>query len=267
MPRRPLYRVCAVGLLLLAMVFAGQASYQISTSNGRPVVDVTAGDTLWAIAQQYGVSVNALAAANGMQLTDILEIGRHLVIPTDATLTAMSTSTSSSSTSTSSTSQTSASADPNFCQTFTPQPGPYGQLPWLLTVEPAREALQPLFVEWANAYGISPALLEAIAWQESGWQQGAVSSAGAIGIGQVMPGTARFIENDLLHEQLNVNSPSDNIQLSARYLAFLSAELGGNLCETIAAYNEGTINLNAYGVFPVTQQYVADVEGLLPRFE
>lgn len=263
------------------MVFAGGASYQIGTSGGEPVVTVTAGDSLWRIAQEYGVSVNALAAANHMRLTDTLLVGRRLVIPTGSAAAAAPTTGSppaaetpavtpagSPAQSAKRAAQAERADQVDFCQTFRPQPGPTGVLPWLLSDQPARlSALRPVFVQWADAYGVSPALLEAIAWQESGWQQNVVSGSGAIGIGQILPGTARFVNEALLHERLNVRSTTGNVQLAARYLAFLSGETGGDLCETIAAYNEGLGNLDTYGVFPVTQQYVADVESLLPRFE
>jgi soluble lytic murein transglycosylase-like protein len=140
-------------------------------------------------------------------------------------------------------------------------------LPELLQQSPGRLALQPLYIRWAGYYNLSLPLLEAIGWQESGWQQGVVSSAGAVGAGQLMPATAQFISGTLIGRRMNINSVSDNIRMSAAFLAYLAGLEGNNRCATIAAYYEGPFNLSHYGVFPDTQVYVASVEALIPRFE
>ena len=66
---------------------------------------------------------------------------------------------------------------------------------------------------------------------------------------------------------MNINSVSDNIRMSAAFLAYLADVEGNNRCMTIAAYYEGPVNLERYGVFPETQAYVASVEALIPEFE
>jgi N-acetylmuramoyl-L-alanine amidase len=183
-------------------------------------------------------------------------------------------STDESSTAASSTSGSSevsagvaASSSTSFCATFSPYGGPEGVLPALLTESPDRLALQPLFVESAEQYGVSPALLEAIAWQESGWQEGVVSSAAAVGIGQLIPSTAEFIDDDLIGQDLDPTQAADNIEMSAAFLGYLSQVEDGNLCDIIAAYYEGPQNLAAYGVFAMSEPYVESVEALLPDFE
>ncbi len=140
-------------------------------------------------------------------------------------------------------------------------------LPALLRESPRRLALRPLFEQWANHYNLSVPLLEAIAWQESGWQQNVVSSAGAVGTGQILPSTASFVSSTLVEEPLNVKSQSDNIRMSAALLSYLADLEGNNRCDVIAAYYEGSINLSRYGVFPDTRRYVANVEALIPEFE
>jgi soluble lytic murein transglycosylase-like protein len=128
-------------------------------------------------------------------------------------------------------------------------------------------ALQPLYVRWSNYYDLSLPLLEAIGWQESGWQQNVVSSTGAVGAGQIMPDTGRFIVHQLIGQHMNIHSVSDNIRMSAAFLAYLAGVEGNNRCKTIAAYYEGPLNLAQYGVFPDSESYVASVEALIPRFE
>ncbi len=236
---------------------------------------VQPGDTLSNIAKSYGVSITQLASANGMSPGDLLLIGRHLTIPGQGSSSRSASSVASSSRPlASSTSSGSGSpsdappaADPNFCKTFTPQAGPRGVLPSLLTASPDRLSLRPLFVQWARYYGIRPELLEAIAWQESGWQQGVVSSASAVGIGQILPATAQFVSGQLVGENLNINSVNDNLRMSAAYLSYLGRREGGNLCRTVASYYEGAQNMQTYGVFDITEPYVASVEALIPEFE
>ncbi len=250
-------RLVAAAVLLTTLAAAGLADY---ASGGGGYV-VQPGDSLWAIATSHDISVSQLAAANHLDPYAILPIGRHLYIPTGPSARLASAVTVADVTSLS-------SASPwTFCSDFVSSPGPYGVLPDTLAASPYRLALRPLFEEWAAHYGLSLPLLEAVDWQESGWQQSVVSPTGAVGVGQVMPGTGDFIAGVLIGEPMNIESVSDNIRMSAAFLAYLSRIEGGNLCSTIAAYYEGPLNLSAHGVYPSTRLYVADVEALLPRFE
>lgn len=111
----------------------------------------------------------------------------------------------------------------------------------------------------AVATGISPTLLEALVWQESRWHPQAVSPAGAIGLGQLMPGTAR---------QLGVNprDPEANVLGAARYLRTLLDRFDGNLELALAAYNSGPERVAKLGRIPripETQAYVLAVTGRL----
>jgi murein DD-endopeptidase MepM/ murein hydrolase activator NlpD len=245
-------RLIAGAAALIGAVSFGLADWSSSSS---PYV-VQPGDTLWSIATSHGLTVAQLASANRLNPADILPIGLHLYVP--------STSTRLDSVSISSHQK----ASPwTFCADFIPSGGPYGVLPSGLAGTATYYQLTPLFQRWASYYGVSLPLLEAIAWQESGWQEGVVSPTGAIGVGQVEPYTATFISEDLVGERLDPRSVSDNIRMSAAFVAYLSQVEGNNRCATIAAYYEGPLNLQAMGVLPDTQQYVADVEALLPEFE
>lgn len=239
-----------------ALLVAGAAAY----GTGHSYV-VKAGDSLWAIARANGITVNQLAAANNMRQSDLLLIGRQLQIPG-----APSTSSTPAVTTDATTTQ-----NPwTFCSSIASggsTSGNWGVLPDLLRQSPQRLALQPLFIKWASHYNLSLALLEAVAWQESGWQQNVTSSVGAVGTGQLMPGTASFISSTLVGMPLDIKSVNDNIRMSAAFLAYLAGVEGNNRCATIAAYYEGPLNLAHYGIFPDTQAYVLSVEALIPRFE
>jgi soluble lytic murein transglycosylase-like protein len=120
-------------------------------------------------------------------------------------------------------------------------------------------------VQWGRAYGVSPDLAEAVAWQESGWQNDVVSTADARGVGQLLPGTAAFV-NDLLGTDLQLSAPADNIRLQVRYLAYLLRATGNRTCEAVASYYPGFGMLERVGVLPESQAYVRSVLGLRPRF-
>ena len=105
----------------------------------------------------------------------------------------------------------------------------------------------------AARYGISSDLVDAVAWQESRYNPRARSSAGAIGVMQLMPGTAR---------QLGVTNPHDVRQNVAGGTAYLRAQLdrfGNNVPLALAAYNAGPGAVMKYGGIPPyreTQDYV-----------
>jgi soluble lytic murein transglycosylase-like protein len=256
----------------LGLLGAGAAAFTGRASN---IHVVEPGDTLWAISRADGLTVAQLAAANHMNPNDLLLVGRRLTIPSPGSRPSSGQSLAQPSPSRSSTahgarSSPSSRSGPNpktFCSTFVPQTGPWGVLPSLLRASPSRLALRPLFEHWANHYNLSAPLLEAIAWQESGWQQNVVSSAGAVGTGQILPSTASFVSSSLVGMPLNIKSQSDNIRMSAALLSFLADLEGNNRCNVIAAYYEGSINVSRYGVFPDSQAYVASVEALIPEFE
>jgi soluble lytic murein transglycosylase-like protein len=113
---------------------------------------------------------------------------------------------------------------------------------------------------------VAPALEEAVAWQESGWQEGVVSGDGAVGIGQILPATTSFVDNYLIGVNLNPNVASDNIRIESLYLAYLIRQVGDNPCEVAAAYYQGPQAVASYGVFPQSEQYIRDVLALEPEF-
>lgn len=140
-------------------------------------------------------------------------------------------------------------------------------LPARLLASPARMALIPHFQRWSIANNIDPALVMAIAWHESGWQNGVVSSAGAIGIGQLLPTTARFVSTELIGVALDPTVPEHNIRLTARYVRFLLGKTGGNVDRALAFYFQGAGSVARRGLLGVTEQYIAVVKNLRPRFQ
>ena len=104
---------------------------------------------------------------------------------------------------------------------------------------------------------LSPALLEAVVWQESRWRPHARSRAGALGLAQLMPGTARDLGVD-------PRDPYANLGGGARYLRQQLDRFDGDVERALAAYNAGPGRvIRAGGIPPIreTQLYVRAVVG------
>ena len=107
----------------------------------------------------------------------------------------------------------------------------------------------------ALKYNVDPVLLTSLIGQESSFNQNAVSPAGAVGYGQLMPDTAAELGVDPY-------DPEQNIDGSARYLRQMLDSNGGNVKLALAAYNAGQGAVNQYGGIPPyeeTQDYVSSV--------
>lgn len=125
-----------------------------------------------------------------------------------------------------------------------------------------------LVTSTAQQYGVDPALALAVAQQESGLNPSATSPKGAMGVMQLMPGTAA---------QYGVSNPYDaaqNVGGGVAYLADLLAQYNGDEAKALAAYNWGPSNVNAavaaqgsnwLSLAPAeTQNYVASISGVTP---
>ncbi|WP_246027177.1 lytic transglycosylase domain-containing protein [Novosphingobium umbonatum] len=120
--------------------------------------------------------------------------------------------------------------------------------------------LAPLAAQAAAAHGLPPALLEALVWQESRWHPQAVSPKGAIGLGQLMPATARALGVD-------PHDPAANLHGAARYLRQQIDHFGGNLPLALAAYNAGPKRVEQAGGIPPIAETQAYVRAITQRFQ
>ena len=118
---------------------------------------------------------------------------------------------------------------------------------------PATGQYAPLINAAAQQYGIAPNLVDAVMWQESRYNYKAVSSAGAIGLMQLMPGTARSLG-------VNPHDPWQNVFGGAAYLRKQLDRFGNNVPFALAAYNAGPEAVAKYGGIPPyaeTRNYVS----------
>jgi N-acetylmuramoyl-L-alanine amidase len=199
---------------------------------------VRSGDTLGGLARSSGVSVDAMAAMNGLDASAPLLIGTVLKLPTGAPAPPQATT-------------------PEPAQTVVPQADP----------APTSARVGAADIQSVAAqYGVSPSLAAAVAWQESGFNNGMVSSANARGVMQVMPGTWSYVQDNLAPRALDPNSATDNVHAGVLYLKRLLNETGGDESAAIAGYYQGLSSVQSRGMYDDTRQYVDNVQALRGRF-
>ena len=116
----------------------------------------------------------------------------------------------------------------------------------------------PMIQNASGRHGVDARLVKAVIQVESGFQPRARSSKGAMGLMQLMPGTARQ------YQARNPYDPESNIQAGTRYLSKLLGEF--ELPLALAAYNAGEGAVRRFGGIPPyaeTQAYVARILGLI----
>jgi LysM repeat protein len=222
---------------------AAPAASSAPASSGAPAAQgaykVRAGDTLGDLARQTGVSVDAMAAMNGLDPSGVLLTGTVLKLPSGAPAPAHA-------------------SEPAPTQTVVPNAAP----------APTSQSLGAADIQnIAAAHGVSPSLAAAIAWQESGFNNGMVSGANARGIMQVMPGTWDYVQQNLAGgRSLDPNSATDNVHAGVIYLKRLINDAGGDENAAIAGYYQGLSSVQNRGMFDDTKRYVENVQALRSRF-
>lgn len=254
---------------LFALAAGGTASYTV-----RP------GDTLSGIAVRLGVPQSALIKANGLSDPDRLIAGRTLRLPGSGSgagggtgqavhvvrpgenLTVIAARYRVSA---------AALADANDLRDRNRlMAGQRLRLPVTgtspLPVRAAGGDIGELLQRTARQYGWNPAFVKAVAWQESGWNPTVRSSAGAIGVMQVLPDTGRFVSRSLVGRALDLHDPADNIEAGVAFLDYLHDLTGGDPEAILAGYYQGLASVRRNGVYDSTRRYIANVLALRQRF-
>lgn len=224
-------------------IYAGQqlrvgASGGGSSAGGGNRHRIVRGDTLSGIAARYGVSQRALAAANDLAPTSTIYAGSTLVIPGGSGSSASGSSSSGS-------------GGSGAASRSRPSSGSI-----------SRDEVRQIIRDTARRYGVDPSLALAIADQESGFRQGVVSSANAIGVMQVLPTTVDWMESVVGHD-LDPYDVRDNVEAGVALLKVLRSQVGVE--DTIAAYYQGLRAVREDGWYRETEVYVANVLALRDR--
>jgi len=197
---------------------------------------VQPGDTLSGIAAAGGISTGQLAWMNGLDPVATLLAGTALKLPAGSPV---------------------ATAAP--AQAAVP----------VLNAEPYATSTRVSAADIgaiASAHGVSPSLAAAVAWQESGFNNGVVSVANARGVMQLLPGTWSWVEDQLSGRDLDPGSALDNVRAGVLFLGQLVRDAGGDEAQAVAAYYQGAASVRSMGRLPETEQYVNSVMALRPRF-
>jgi LysM repeat protein len=200
---------------------------------------VRPGDTLSELAVSSGVPAAQIAYMNGLSVDGPLLAGTLLKLPTGSPIANSSSATPAAA-------------------TVIPAAAP-SATPVRLTASEVSSI--------AAANGAPGSLATAIAWQESGFNNGFVSAANARGVMQLLPGTWDYVQSSLIPGQrLDPTSAADNVRAGSLYLAQLLRQSGGDPATAVAAYYQGLASVRSVGMLPATRRYVANVLALTSRF-
>ena len=131
--------------------------------------------------------------------------------------------------------------------------------------DPSREEVRRVVARTARRHGVDPELALAVSWQEAGWQMHHVSSANAIGAMQVLPSTARWME-DYAGRRLHLRRLADNAEAGVLLLDVLGDHTDRRR-DRIGAYYQGLGAVREDGLYGETKAYVANVVAIKRRLE
>ena len=126
---------------------------------------------------------------------------------------------------------------------------------------PSHETVRRALDYWAHRNGVDPALVRALAWMESGFQQDVVSDVGAIGVMQLLPETWEFVDTVLLGFR-TPRTYAGNIRAGVRYLRWQLDEFRGNRRLALAGWYQGARAVRERGLYRETKQFVRVVLAL-----
>jgi N-acetylmuramoyl-L-alanine amidase len=202
-----------------------------SGTQARATHTVQLGEHLIGIARRYGVTVEAIVAANGIVNPSRIYAGQRLTIPGTRPPAARAT-----------------------------RPSVPASMRALMQ---RRERVRRVIVQEARRFDVPPPLALAVAWQESGWQQKVVSTAGAIGVMQLLPATGEWVGGAMLGTRVDLRDTRQNVRAGVRLLGHYLHRYDGNIDLVLAAYYQGQTAADRHGVYPVSRPYIASIRTLV----
>jgi soluble lytic murein transglycosylase-like protein/peptidoglycan hydrolase-like protein with peptidoglycan-binding domain len=287
----------ANGLTLASVIVPGQrlripgraGSSSAKPTPAAPLVlhTVQAGEGFITIAKRYGISAVRLARANGLTVHSVISPGQQLRVPGRSAGPAAKPKPKPA--------PRAAATTPSYHtvtagESFFSIAQRYHVSPWRLaqashlrlmsTIVPGQRLTLPAGAHlestgpsvdsdtirvaidrWSAAYGVDPRLARALAWMESGFQQDVVSSAGAIGVMQLLPETWQWVDTVLLGEA-TPRTYDGNVRAGIRYLRWQLDQFGGDVRLALAGYYQGARAVRERGLFDDTKQYVSVIQSL-----
>lgn len=232
---------------------AGGAGAQ-GGSGGEYVVQE--GDTVSAIAVKTGVDQQTILNANGLQINSLIHPGQKLSLGAGISVQGGE----------------SAPAEDLVPDSFGGVTYPdhvvedanTNKAALLNSVQPSQDEMRSIVVQTAYDLGVDPVLAQAISFQESGFQQTAVSPANAIGAMQVIPSTGEWA-SELVGRDLNLLDAGDNAAAGVAVLRALVAS-SSSLEEAIGSYYQGQGSIRERGMYEDTKQYVENIKSHMESF-
>lgn len=226
-----------------------------ATSSARAHV-VRPGDTMTSIAAAYRIPLTKLLAANRLADPRLIHPGQRIALPGPAVpktpkSTAKPTPTSENTFAGWTYSDATVAAAKKNRETLSK------------ARVPSRTEIAAMIRRTATKHGVDVRLAHAIAWQESGWNQRAVSVANAIGTMQVIPMSGDWA-SDLVGRRLDLLDAQDNITAGVVILRALQTS-SDSLEQVVAGYYQGLHSVRTQGMFEDTKQYVKTVLALRER--
>lgn len=233
------------------------------------------GDSLSGIARKHGTTTARLVRLNRLGDPDLVVAGQRLRIPGRAVSASIHVVRSGETlsgiahryaTTVGSLTRSNRIRDPNLITIGTKLKVPAGSGRPNAPAPAPRSSIAASLDRQARAHGVDPALVKAVAWQESGWQQDVRSSAGAVGVMQVMPATARWVNRFLGGggHHLRIRSADDNVHLGVMYLRHLLGTMR-SVKRALAGYYSGPGNVGRR-LDPGQRRYARNVLALRERF-
>lgn len=252
--------------------------------------EILGGEYLIAIADRYGTTVTAIAAANGLANPSFIRAGDRLRIPGIAPARPRTPAPKATrmtvhvvlsgenltgiaaryGTTIAAIVGANAIADASYVQA-----GDRLQIPGTRAAQPttaaprsmpgvsaAQRDVRAVIVAEARRFGVPAALALAVAWQESSWRQGVVSEAGAVGVMQLLPDTGDWVGEAMLHERVDIGNLRSNVHAGVRLLAHYLERYGGDRNRTLAAYYQGQHAVDTRGIYLMSRPYISSILAL-----
>lgn len=201
---------------------------------------VRSGDTLGGIAARYRTTVAGIAKTSRISTRSVLRVGQRLRLPATTSTHAVS-------------------------DTFggVKYPGAvvaaarHNHTLLARRAVPSRSQVRAMVVRTARRHGVDPRLALAVSFQESGWNQRAVSPANAVGVMQVIPAGGQWASS-LVGRRLDLLDAQDNITAGVVMLRALGRATSSTQT-AVAGYYQGLASVQQRGMYSDTKRYVANI--------